>query len=257
MDGKENVDLVFIIGTGVMLLLAIFVIAFIIFYQRKIFNKQNVINEMTIKNQRKLIQAEIQVKEREQKRIAQELHDDIGASLNGMRFMIDQIDDSQQIKSTLTETVNITSNKVRQISNDLLPHVLEEFGLSDALFRYIGDLEKAKTPLNIKYVTDKIQLSAEEKDIELSLYRIVQELLTNIIKYAEATEVKIETRLTEDKILVTVADNGNGILPVKNQKPDGLGLRNIESRIQYIKGTIRRELNQPKGTVVTIEKTLA
>lgn len=253
MDERKELEFVLYIGTTTMILVALGLIVFIVFYQRKIIAKQRRINYLELDNQKKLVAAEINTKEREQKRIAQELHDDIGASLTAIRFMTQQIDDSETVKGDLMKALGDAAGKVRRISNDLLPHVLEELGLKDALIFLTSDFNKQG---KVKFTFDDGNSEALrlEKGEELSVYRIVQELCNNILKYADAKHVEIEFKSVRTGLQVVVTDDGNGIIPEKNQRSESLGLKNIESRIQYINGTIERRKGKSKGTVVTIEK---
>lgn len=255
MDGKNGVEIVIIIGTAGMLLLTLLVIGFILIYQRKMFNKQQELILIEIKNQKKLVKAEIQIKEREHKRVAQELHDEIGASLTAIRFQFENIKEPENIKTELKASLKDITQKIRRISNDLLPSVLEEFGLSDAINDFVGHFNQNQI---IDIYLDKKNYSVKslKKDIELSLYRVVQELTNNIIKYAEATEIKMILSNTNEHVVITIIDDGNGIIPTANKSRKTLGLKNIESRIQYVNGTISREPHQLKGTVVTITAPL-
>ncbi len=253
MAEREELEFVLFIGTATMVAVALGLIAFIVFYQRKIIAKQRRINEIELKNQKRLVAAEINTKEREQKRIAQELHDDIGSSLTAIRFMTQKIDDSQEVKKELMEALGVAAGKVRRISNDLLPHVLEELGLIDALIFLTSELNKSGGT-SFVFTFKKKDFIILEKGEQLSLYRIVQELCNNILKYAEAKNVQIELKGSATGLVLIISDDGNGIIPVKNERSESLGLKNIESRIQYIGGEIDRSLGKDKGTVVTITK---
>lgn len=254
MEGKDKIDLIIITGTGGMLLLTLMVIIFIVVYQRKMFSKQRELDLIELETQKKLVKAEIQVKEREQKRVARELHDEIGASLTAVRFLFEKIDDSHKIKSELKNSLKDITQKVRRISNDLLPSVLEEFGLLEAIRDFVSHYSHTKN-LSINFYYDDYTLQNVEKDIELSLYRIVQEIVNNIIKYAEASAIEITLKNNNNKdIIITVIDDGNGIIPSRENAIKTLGLKNIESRLQYINGSIKREKNNPKGTIVTLLK---
>ncbi len=251
MEKSEEISFILIIGTGGMIFLAMLVIIFIVVYQRKMFAKQNQLKVLELESQKKLVESTIQAKEREQKRVAQELHDDIGASLTAVRFLLQQVDDSVKIKPELISSISEITKKVRRISNDLLPSVLEEFGLQEAI-KDLVETFRQSSGIKIQYSSDLYTISFLKKDIELSLFRIVQELMNNILKYAEATEVSIKLSNTLRQIEIVIEDNGNGIIPDKDVPTKSLGLKNIESRLQYINGSIKRENNQPKGTIVTI-----
>ena len=251
MEKSEEISFILIIGTGGMIFLAMLVIIFIVVYQRKMFAKQNQLKVLELESQKKLVESTIQAKEREQKRVAQELHDDIGASLTAVRFLLQQVDDSVKIKPELISSISEITKKVRRISNDLLPSVLEEFGLQEAIKDLVENFSQS-SGVRFHYSSDLYTISFLKKDIELSLFRIVQELMNNILKYAEATEVSIKLSNTLRQIEIVIEDNGNGIIPDKDVPTKSLGLKNIESRLQYINGSIKREQNYPKGTIVTI-----
>ncbi len=256
MAGAKSVDYIIVLGTAAMLLLAMGIIIFVIVYQRKMFAKQNLINQIRIDSQQKLIKAEIDIKEREQKRIAQELHDDIGASLSSMRFIVGKLDRKGDGVVELEATLSRTIQKVRQISNDLLPHVLSELGIKEALANLVVNL--SCLPLEFSYTSDDNDYAWIDKDKQLALFRVVQELINNIMKHAEAKHVKIDLWRDDEKLVLTIEDDGNGVIPERDARkhPLTLGLKNIESRIQYVGGTISREKAPLKGTIVTIIKPL-
>ena len=256
MAGEKSIDSILILGTAGMLLLAMGIIIFVIVYQRKMFAKQNQINQIRIDSQQKMIKAEIDIKEREQKRIAQELHDDIGASLSSMRFIVGKLDMKIEGVPELEATLSRTIQSVRRISNDLLPSVLAELGIRDALANLIENLKCL--PIEFSYTSDDQEYAWIDKDKQLALFRVVQELINNIMKHAEAQHVKVDLRRTEEELVITVEDDGNGIIPEQDTRkhPRTLGLKNIQSRIQYVGGTIKREKNPVKGTTVTIIKPL-
>ena len=254
MAGEQSIDYAIILGTGAMLFMSIMVIGFIIFYQRKMFAKQNMINQIKIDNQQKMIKAEIGIKEREQTRIAKELHDDVGSSLSLMRLIVLNLDHSLEEVRELENTLDRTTKQIRQISNDLLPHVLSELGIDAALTNLIDNLKLV--PIKFTYTSDKNDYNFLEKDLQLALFRVIQELITNIMKHSEATSVHINLSKTVKGIVVEIEDNGNGNIPEQNtiQSPLTLGLKIIQSRIHYLGASIEREKRIPKGTKVTITK---
>lgn len=253
MAGEEKINLIIITGTGGMLLLAIIVISFIVIYQRKMYAKQRELDLVELDAQKRLVEAEIQVKEREQKRVAQELHDEIGASLTAIRFLFEDLDEDNKVKPKLKSSLKDITQKVRRISNDLLPSVLEEFGLMEAIRDFVGSFN-SNDQISFKFIHKHYSHQVVDKEIELSLYRIVQELTNNILKYAEASEIEIELKSDASDIIIIIVDNGNGVIPLKENATKTLGLKNIESRLQYINATIKREKNKLKGTTVTIHK---
>lgn len=218
--------------------------------------KQLELEQLKTQHKKKIIKAILFTKEREQKRIAQELHDDIGSSLMVIKFAIHKFEVSEDKKAELYEAISDIVEKVRHLSNELSPSILEEFGLINALNHYTNTLKKS-THLNIEYLSEISALDELTKEEEISLYRVVQEVINNILKYANADSILIKTFKTPNEFILEITDDGNGFIPSsKDKSKSTLGLLNIESRIDYIHGKIEYKLNIPKGTKVTIKKKL-
>lgn len=255
MDGNQGVDLetIVIFGTMGMVILAMGVIVFFFIYQKRMAAKQNELAILDLAHQKELMGAVIQTKELEQRRIALELHDDVGSTLTAIKFSIPNLNITPEEKELLNANLVNAIQKVRRISNDLLPSVLEELGLltaSKSLVKTLNDT--TSLDYTIECPTEAV---SHPKDVELAFYRIMQELLNNILKYAEASVVAINIVTTRNGIRMTILDDGKGFVPSDHQQWDrpSLGLKNIESRIQQIKGAIHYEKAAPKGTKVIIE----
>jgi signal transduction histidine kinase len=134
-----------------------------------------------------------------------------------------------------------------------LPSILEELGLVTAVKSLIKTLSDNKA---LTYIFEAYgEQVRHPKDVELACYRVLQELLNNILKYAHATNVRVEITTNQTGIQITVVDDGNGFIPedhIDRERPS-LGLKNIESRIQQIQGDITYEKRLPKGTKVLID----
>jgi len=216
--------------------------------------KQLELEQIETTNKKKIIEAILLTKEKEQKRIAEELHDDIGSSLMVFKFAVHKLKIAEEEKKDLNNSISAVVQKIRTISNELSPNILQEFGLINALKHYCSHIEKS-TSLNVFFDTileDSPFLTNEE---EISVYRVVQEVINNILKYAEANTIYININNTDNLFSLTIEDDGNGFIPSKeNRSKTTLGLLNIESRIDYINGTIKYRKNIPKGTIVLISK---
>lgn len=254
MDGQQGVDLgtVVIFGTMGMIILAMGIIVFFFIYQKRMVAKQNELAIQALEHQKSLIHAVIQTREIEQRRIALELHDDVGSTLTAIKFSIPQLTISSEEKEQLSTNLNNAIQKVRRISNDLLPSILEELGLQTAVRNLIKNLNETTS---IEFVAD---FGGEErrqsKEVELAYYRVLQELLNNILKYANATKVEIVLASEPLSLHMVVSDNGKGFVPsdhTERERPS-LGLRNMESRIQQIHGSMRFEKLPTAGTKVTV-----
>jgi signal transduction histidine kinase len=255
MDGQQGIDLgtVVLLGTMGMIILAMGIIVFFFIYQKRMVAKQNELAILDLAHQKELMAAVIETKELEQRRIALELHDDVGSTLTAIKFSIPKLGITTEEKELLNHNLVNAIQKVRRISNDLLPSVLEELGLITASKSLIKTLNETTG------LTFTIHCPAEShshpKPVELAFYRVMQELLNNILKYAEAKNVSVEIVTTKHSIRMTISDDGKGFVPSDHLRRDrpSLGLKNMESRLQQIRGAIHYEKIAPKGTKVTIE----
>lgn len=254
MDGNKEIAVTLLLGTAAMLTLALFIIIFVVAYQRRLYAKQREMNDMEMKAQLELMDAVLLAKEKEQKRMAQELHDGIGSALTALKMSIIQMNLVHDHKKQIDDNIKAISADVRRISNELMPSVLEDMGLQAALERLSQRIQDAAI-IDCKYYRNYELDSLHNDQAQLALYRVVQEILNNIIKYAKATEIIIKEELKEGKYLLTITDNGTGFEPSDEDmsKSGSLGLKNIKSRIQQVGGTIEYRKLSPKGTIVNIE----
>jgi len=246
---------VLIVGSAVMVFAALVIVVFVLIYQRRMYEKHHRLIEMELADQKRLIEAEIRATEREQKRIAQELHDDTGASLTSLRFHIAELEDSPQ-KTAITKTLSETTYKVRNVCNELLPYTLEELGLSDSLSYMTSRLnEEVSIDVNFVLISDDKSVILDQNE-ELAMYRIVQELLSNIVKYAGASYIDVLLTMKEHIMKLEIVDDGNSIIAMPKDHPESFGLQNIVSRLRYINGSMTRTLRKQRGTTVEISKSL-
>ncbi len=241
-----------------MSLLAFAIILFMLIYQRKLVSQQLQVQQMEAKLQKELVNAAIQAQEKERKRIAQDLHDEVGAMLSTVKLSLNSftkntdnevVQRAQETKSYIDETITT----VRNISRDLLPATLERLGLGDALEELCEKLDSPETRVQFHQMNEVTRFAPQS---ELALYRISLELINNAIKHANASEVNVSITQT-DQLQLVVEDNGDGFdYEAAKQKPSselgGLGLKNIESRINFIGAGIHYDSIPKKGTKVTI-----
>ncbi len=253
MDGSEKIDVILFYGTGGMLFLALAIIIFVVAYQRKMFSKQKEISQMELRVQKELMAAVILEKEKEQKRMAQELHDGIGSALTALKMSLIQMSIDKEEKKLINTMIKSISTDVRRISNELMPSILEDMGLQKAIENLTEQLTLS-TEITFKYQADDLISEIYGEEVELALFRAIQELFNNIIKYANATEVCVKESREGNFYILSVIDNGDGFIPSEENfsKIGSLGLKNIRSRIQQIGGAIIYELKDPKGTTVNI-----
>ncbi len=244
-----------LIGSTVMLLMASFIVFFVLFYQRRQGEQRLKMQDMEAEFQKKLLDVSMAATEAEQRRIAQDLHDDIGAMLSVAKLSVNTLHQRlqkdatnsrliEQIKETLDETVG----NVRRISRELIPTTLEHFGLPAAIQEFIGRSDHSGE-LSITFEHNGGEQQRLPARTELMLYRIAQELINNAIKHSEGTSVHIQTAYLPKQITLVVQDNGIGfdLNVVKNRPIPGLGLDSIEGRLSIINGKIQYETAPGQG----------
>ena len=181
----------------------------------------------------------IQVQEKEREELGRELHDNINQILASAKLYLELIRE-EDISFFPTEVakiyhyVSIAINQIRQISKQLVPPALDST-LQETLRDLTEEIESA-SPLRITLDTARFDEQIPDEGIKLMIYRIVQEQVNNIIKHARASDVRILLETESDSVNLEISDNGVGFDPAKKSK--GIGLRNIENRVKFQKGSI-------------------
>ena len=204
--------------------------------------------------QRSLLEASVTAQEQERKRIAGDLHDDIQASLATLRLKLKMLGRRTGEEPLLDESLSMVSDSiqsVRRISRDLLPASLERLGLGPALKELCKKVDGADgLKVTFSGSGDPLEIG---KEAELAVFRVVQELFGNALKYAEASQIDLHLTRRETKVELTFTDNGKGFdLQKIKAGGGGLGLKNIESRLSLVGGTSAFETQPGKGTKVLI-----
>ncbi len=252
---------VIIIGTGIMLIMAMFIVLFVMYYQRKQIEQQMRVKDMEAEFQRKLLEVSMASTEAERRRIAQDLHDDIGALLsvtkltfNALYGQLGSKDQAERLAKQVREALDETISHVRRISRELVPTTLERFGLPAALQEFAAKSISSHTVrITFGYSGDEnIRL---EPKVELMLYRVAQELINNALKHSGGTNVHVQLSLPPETFGLVVEDNGHGFnLQEAHTRPSpGLGLDSIEGRLRVINGKINYETGPQKGCRAVVE----
>jgi len=243
----NDIRFLLIVGIAVMLVLfASFLLALIISQRKKIRYQQDM-QKLREEQQNQLIEAAVRSEELERHRIAETLHDEVGAILSSAKLHLlgikaDHLDDKdQKLHERGRELLNEVIQKVRGISHNLHSNILKEFGLNEAIRHFVKKLTQgteiqATTALDDRYNT-------QNPDEDISLYRIVQELLNNLLKYANASQWLISSELKQERLNLSIFHNGNGLnqeqFEALRYRKEGLGLKNIQNRIILLKGNIQ------------------
>lgn len=245
MDTQEkdlyNSLLIVVIVMGIVLVYFIFTI---VRYQRR-----------SLRLHKDKIRAEIDTLENERKRIASDLHDELGPILSAVKLQINNLESENQDDKILidksSQYIDTIINKLREISNNLMPNTLLRKGLVKAIQEFIDSNSNAYK-LSIKFVCEK-ELHLDQ-DKEINIYRVVQEIVHNTVKHAKASLLIIRIAVEGNHLLLSTADNGLGFDYFNQSKENtGLGLRNLQSRAEIMGGEITCVSEQGKGTNYTLE----
>ena len=225
----------------------------IITQQQKEINEQR-INELENSLKIKNLQAMVNGQEAERTRIAIDLHDSLGGMLSTLKLQYDslQVDNGELSTNPeyhkIMKLIDVACKDVRDISRNLKPNSLEKLGLSAALKDLINRYN-TRGILDISLLTNDIDGMLGD-NAKLHVYRIIQELLNNALKHAQATEIDVQINKTEDHIMLMVEDNGIGF--VESEVVKGLGLGNLQSRVNLLRGEISFDSVPQKGTSVIV-----
>ena len=261
LQGKESTlrarrNLNWVLALGILLIL-LFSVGFYYRYRAK---KNAELQQAIILEKEKGLKAVIHAQEEERKRIAKDLHDGIGQQLSGLKMGMQSLEKELEGKQagqadrlrTLTDIVHQSAEEVRSISHQMMPRVLTELGLVPALQDMLSK-SLDNSPIAYEFEHLNIDRRFDEK-IELSLYRVCQELINNVIKHSHASKVHIQLLVNKAKVILIVEDNGQGMSD--NTDISGHGLMNIKSRLSTIEGEVNYEKSPGSGTLATIRVPL-
>lgn len=245
---KTNRMLASSIGGTIMALLSVLLIYFHFRNKKKLHLEQ--LQTIQKEKELQLLQAVMQGEEKERSRIAKDLHDGVAGMLAAVKMHINSIaTDISEVRITEgfrqgMKLLDESSNEVRKTSHNLMPEVLLQHGLDEALRRYCNNISNSSR-LNLQY--DAIRDTPRFiESFELSVYRIVQELLNNIVKHSKATEAIVQLSYQHGLLAIAIEDNGIGISKEDGSK-DGMGLRSLQSRVKAMNGKIEFESSSGEG----------
>jgi two-component system, NarL family, sensor kinase len=220
-----------LIAISIMICLAAGIIIFIIQYQRRVMmlNRQNQIE---------LMQVSIRSEEEERMRVASELHDDVGATLSSVRLFLHQAllhPDDAALGVQTKELLDQGIRKVRDLSHQLQPTVLEYLGLSEALGA-LAELITRSGSVRMEMLRESESWPDPDPQTALGIYRIIQELINNISKHANASWIRLSTLMCDGRRCIRLVHDGNGLTEAKYNelllKKGAIGLKNIQNRLQ-------------------------
>lgn len=240
---------VLILGSIGMLILVGGIIVFLIMHQRRVLRFHQQIQEMEARQQKLLLNASIKLQEEERQRLAADLHDDAGPLLATARLYLNENlinhDKASQLQAILQtrQIIDETILLVRNISHNLMPPTLKNFGLESAitdLFQKISGSGVVNASSRFHDYKDRMK-----EDRELLIFRVVQELINNILKHSNSSFIHLTQNLHENRFYIRIHHDGRGILQSDferlSKSNEGLGLKNIMSRMRVVHGNINFE----------------
>jgi len=213
-------------------------------------------NKQLMTEQRKRARAVIKAEEKERERVAGELHDSIGQQMSALKMHMESLHDAlpaeQQCRyRDMVLLIDDTIREVRDLSHNMLPPVLKKKGLEAAVRDLIDTIGRSS---DIHISADMHGLQARRDPmIDFVMFRALQEVIQNMLQHARATEVTLQLVQHEEELCLMVADNGAGFNPKAAEAAQGMGLKNIRSRIVYLNGNLEIDSTPGKGTTVTVE----
>ena len=195
------------------------------------------------RSERRLMRAIIQTEERERRRFAKDLHDGLGPLLSTARRSMSALlqnerdDHSRQVLENANNVINEAVESIKEISNNLSPHVLTNFGLASAIRNFVVKVGQSKS-VSINFNTVLTDNDRFDSNIEIVMYRATCELINNTLKHAEASAIDISLEKIQRTLVIKYDDNGKGFdsEAASNATTNGMGLSNIASRINSVNG---------------------
>ncbi|MEM9052865.1 MAG: sensor histidine kinase [Bacteroidota bacterium] len=253
--GKFKRERLLAIGVGGLAICLVLVLILLYVQQKRIKKRdiQNLVKQKEIAS----LEAYIHGEENERTRIARDLHDGLNGDLSVIKYKVSSLDDSnmngeaEKTKEAI-ELIDKACEQVRSISHNLAPSILNDFNLTEAMLQYVASISASSgIDISFQHFGGLISLSKEKETV---VFRMVQEMINNIVKHSGATEALVQLNSHDNDLVITVEDNGKGF-DYKTEKA-GMGLKTIESRVAYLDAEY--ELNSSgEGTTytVTIPKT--
>lgn len=265
---EEQINIVSLIiyGTIVMIALLLTIVFFVLIHQRKVIQYQLQLKEVNEAQQKKLTLAAIASEEAERKRISAELHDEVGALLSTVKLYLSQVqpehlnsDGKVKLLNQSKELLDESIRTVRNISSNLQPMLIADFGLESTVQHFCNKINQP--PVFTVTLTVEEALERMPADKELAIFRIVQEITNNIIKHAQANYIHYSLVQKTDMLEVYFEYNGTGLNQQEYEQKlyhsQGLGLKNMQNRLNILKGYVFYQKNNNLTNTIILKIPLA
>ncbi|MGJ1362153.1 ATP-binding protein [Sphingobacterium spiritivorum] len=200
--------------------------------------------------------AMLEGQEAERSRLARDLHDGLGGLLSGTKIGLSRASEKAEkpelktaIKSSLDQ-IDIAVQELRRVAHNLMPELLIKYGLQETITEYTERMSGEKLEVSAVFVNCKTQLNQER---QILVYRIIQELVNNAIKHAEASQIIVQLSENDNRLHITVEDDGKGFDPQKLNGKKSAGMHNVETRLSFLKGKINIHSQHNIGTTIELD----
>lgn len=252
-DKYEEVAIILIAGTFLFLVLAGIMIFILLFYQKKRFNHRQQLFELQSSIRQELLRTQLETQEDTYRQIGEEIHDNIGQLLSTVKILLGiterRLADPPDSLRTATETVGKAIQDLRSLSKSLSKEWLSQFNIIDNLRAEIDRINAAGT------IQTQLQLSVNSlpmrPEAQIMLFRVIQEAMQNVLKHAYAEKIFVGVSSSEDKVMVTIRDDGKGF-PPDAASGSGMGLHHMENRTKLLGGRISWTSQAGQGAEVVI-----
>lgn len=232
-------------------------------YRHKQALQQKRINELQTEKQLAATEAVLKGEEKERTRLAKDLHDGLGGMLSGIKYSFNTMKgnlvmtpENMQAFERGIDMLDSSINEMRRVAHNLMPEALVKFGLDAALKDFCADINQSGS-IALQYQSIGLEQAEVDSNTSIAVYRIVQELVGNVLKHAAATKALVQVVRNNEGISVTVEDDGKGFDTGIIRAARGIGWSNIASRVDYLKGKLDVQSEPGKGTSVLIEIPVA
>jgi len=255
---KQQSIINYILFIGVASLLIISILLFINYRNKQKLQQQH-IKKLETQQQLTATEAVLKGEEQERSRIAKDLHDGLGGMLSGIKYSFSNMkgnlvmtpENAQAFERSM-DMLDSSIREMRRVAHNMMPEALVKFGLDTALKDFCNDINQTGA-LKVSYQSFGMEDAVMEQTTAITIYRIVQELINNTMKHADARTAVVQVTKTGNRISITTEDDGKGFDTAILNQAKGIGWSNIQNRVDFLKADLDVRSDKDKGTSVHIE----
>jgi len=253
MQAESEILTMISVGIVAMAFLVIAVVIFVAMYHQRGIRNRLELEQIKLRQSEELIINITHAQELERKRISAHLHDEVGAALSAVNLLIGRVrmtsnGQEKELAEKASEQINQITIEVRNIVQNMSPSIVERFGLIDSIVEICNRISSSGQ-VKAEFISKINSINFVDKEDELMIYRIVQELTNNVIKHSQASEMNIFCAIRNHELAIKVADNGKGIDMNNIYSKKSLGLVNIKNRIEILGGKFNIINNESGGCI--------